>query len=83
MSKDSLNSDLESLERMVVDFSRDNGVTDPVELGKVVEKVQRGDLTTVLKKYEEELKHPITNAIVGDLLRALLIQGKSQNAVIL
>ncbi|KAJ3073776.1 Nuclear control of ATPase protein 2 [Podochytrium sp. JEL0797] len=77
MGADSLSSDLESLERMVVDFVRDQSGTGLDGEGGVQalrEAVQRGDLSVVLKSYEGDLKNPIRNAIGGDLIRTLLIQ---------
>ncbi|KAJ3290513.1 Nuclear control of ATPase protein 2 [Rhizoclosmatium sp. JEL0117] len=72
MGADSLSSDLESLERMVVDFAKDRhlGAND----SDIREMVQRGDLSIVLKSYESDLKHPISQAVRGDLIRTLLIQ---------
>ncbi|KAJ3214354.1 Nuclear control of ATPase protein 2 [Dinochytrium kinnereticum] len=73
MGSESLNSDLDSLQRMVVAFAKDHGaVGGSVE--SLVESVQRGDLTVVLERYEEEIKSPLTKALTGDLIRSLLIQ---------
>lgn len=78
MSKDSLKADRESLERMVVDFAiahPENGsrYTDN-EIASIRTKVKEGDLTPVLKAYEREMQSPIKNAVMGDLVRTLLIQ---------
>ena len=78
MSKDSLRADRESLERMVVDFAvehPDNGTkyTEP-QIAEIRAKVKEGDLTPVLKAYEREMQSPIKNAVMGDLIRTLLIQ---------
>ena len=78
MSKDSLKADRESLERMVVDFAVDHpeqGVnyTEP-QIAEIRTKVKEGDLTPVLKAYEREMQSPIKNAVMGDLIRTLLIQ---------
>lgn len=56
MSKESLNSDLQSLERMVTEFSAEKYGLRGAELDAVTQKVREGDLTTVLKIYESELK---------------------------
>jgi len=77
-SRDSLRADRESLERMVVDFAvqhPENGrnFTDE-QVDSIREKVKAGDLTPVLKAYEREMQSPIKNAIMGDLIRTLLIQ---------
>ncbi|KAH6561432.1 hypothetical protein BASA61_007346 [Batrachochytrium salamandrivorans] len=71
---ESLSSDLDSLERMVVEFARDHGNVDTVALQDIGSRVRLGDLTVVLQKYEEEIKTPFKNVIRGDLIRSLLIQ---------
>lgn len=77
-SRDSLQADRDSLERMVVDFAvqhPENGT--PFTEGQIADirsKVKQGDLTPVLKAYEREMQSPIKNAIAGDLIRTLLIQ---------
>lgn len=80
MSKDSLRGDQASLERMVVDFARDNPSTasgmplDEMELASVRAKVREGDLTPVLRAYEKDLRRPFVGTFRGELIRALLIQ---------
>ncbi|EXJ92867.1 hypothetical protein A1O3_01421 [Capronia epimyces CBS 606.96] len=77
-SRESLNADRESLERMVVDFAvqhPDNGIKlTETQVTELRAKVREGDLTPVLKAYEREMQNPIKNAIAGDLIRTLLIQ---------
>lgn len=56
MTRESLNSDLQSLERMVADFSAEKyGLTGPA-LEEVANRVREGDLSNVLRIYETELK---------------------------
>lgn len=84
MSRRSLTADMESLERMVVDFAIDNPAmtpsgtaTDPLSnaaIEMVRARVKEGDLTPVLKAYERDLRKPFRGAIKGELVRALLIQ---------
>ncbi|KAI9893771.1 MAG: Nuclear control of ATPase protein 2 [Vezdaea aestivalis] len=80
MSKQSLEGDRASLERMVVDFAIDNpsvmGAKSLSEsaIADVRAKVQEGDLTPVLKAYEKDLRKPFMGTVRGDLVRALLIQ---------
>lgn len=80
MSKDSLRGDRASLERMVVDFAVDNsksvdgGPLGEIEIAEVRAKVREGDLTSVLKAYEKDLRRPFMGTVRGDLIRALLIQ---------
>jgi nuclear control of ATPase protein 2 len=77
-SKESLKADRESLERMVVDFAiehPENGTTySGAQIADIRVKVKEGDLTPVLKAYEREMQSPIKNAVMGDLVRTLLIQ---------
>ncbi|KAG7860979.1 hypothetical protein KL939_001546 [Ogataea angusta] len=81
MSQKSLSSDLESLERMVLEYSLDNqayfgqseGMSqDMVELVK--REVAQGNLEIVMKGYENDLKSPLKSIILGDMVRNLLIQ---------
>lgn len=80
MSKESLQGDRASLERMVVDFATDNPNTSTgapltvAEIADVRAKVREGDLTPVLMAYERDLRKPFMGTIRGDLIRALLIQ---------
>ena len=58
MSRESLKGDRDSLERMVVDFARDNPNTSTglplsdLEISVIRAKVREGDLTPVLRAYE-------------------------------
>ncbi|MCJ1475490.1 Nuclear control of ATPase protein 2 [Lambiella insularis] len=80
ISKDSLQGDRASLERMVVQFAIDNpDTTNGTPLGEaqiteIRTKVHEGDLTPVLKAYERDLRRPFMGTIRGELVRALLIQ---------
>jgi nuclear-control-of-ATPase protein 2 len=80
MSKESLQGDRASLERMVVDFAVDNpdttnvGALSEVDVAAIRSKVREGDLTPVLKAYERDLRKPFMGALRGELVRALLIQ---------
>lgn len=71
-SKESLQSDLNSLERMVTDFMKDNGMT--VNLEQVRQEVAQGDLTVMMSQYEKEIKTPYKLIIQGLLIRSILIQ---------
>jgi nuclear control of ATPase protein 2 len=80
MSKESLEGDRSSLERMVVDFAVDNASSTSgapltqAQVDEVRNKVREGDLTPVLKAYEKDLRKPLIGVVRGDLVRALLIQ---------
>lgn len=71
MSRDALNSDLNSLERMVTDFLKDSNIEVP---SNIHDQVVSGDLTSLMSQYETELKSPIKNLFKGQLVRSLLIQ---------
>ncbi|KAL4812640.1 ATP synthase regulation protein NCA2-domain-containing protein [Aspergillus spinulosporus] len=75
MSKNSLETDRASLERMVVDFVLDRGAQNHhSSTDMIAEKVREGDLTPVLLAYEKDLRSPFMGTVRGDLVRALLIQ---------
>ena len=59
---------------MVLDFAKDHGVTDAIELHSISERLQLGDMSPVLEAYESEIKKPLRNVILGDLIRSLFIQ---------
>ncbi|KAK0643570.1 ATP synthase regulation protein NCA2-domain-containing protein [Cercophora newfieldiana] len=81
MSRDSLKADRDSLERMVVEFSTDRpdvavgapSITE-TQIADIRSKVKEGDVTPVLKAYEQGLRRPFVGAVKGDLVRSLLIQ---------
>jgi hypothetical protein len=72
VSATALKADMGSLERMVVDFAKKQ-YPDIPEL-VVIEQVRQGDATLILQRYEEELKSPLKNVLLGDLVSMLLIQ---------
>lgn len=81
MSKNSLQADLASLERMVVDYAvrhpeyASSGSTlTPADLDQIRAGVKQGDLTLVLKAYERDVQKPLMGALRGDLITTLLIQ---------
>ncbi|KAK9461430.1 ATP synthase regulation protein NCA2-domain-containing protein [Lipomyces oligophaga] len=80
VGKKSLEADMDSLERMVVDFAIDTnkraagGALSNVDVEIIRDNVREGDLSAVLRVYEQELKSPFRNALQGELIRTLLIQ---------
>lgn len=84
MSKQSLNSDLDSLERMVVDYCVDNysylqdkNLTDSQRaamINQIKEQVKSGDMEMVMKIYEDNMKSPVISMLSGSMIRNLLIQ---------
>lgn len=71
-SKELLRSDLDSLERMVADFAKDNNLN--VDPQQVHAAVSRGDLTLMMSQYENEIRTPYKLIIQGLLIRSMLIQ---------
>jgi hypothetical protein len=65
----SLQEDLDSLERMILQFSREHP-----ELLEPNIQDRSPNMSIILKQYENELVAPIKNALMGDLLRLILIQ---------
>lgn len=72
MTKQSLHSDMESLERMVVQFCKD--LSPQINEQELVKSVQQGDISAVLIPYEKDIQKPFKSLITGNLVQALLIQ---------
>lgn len=71
--KKSLSSDIDSLERMIVDYLQ-KSAPGKVDVEAVRASVREGDLTEFMKDYEGQIAKPVRNLIAGDLFRLLLIQ---------
>lgn len=71
---ESLQGDIDSLERMVVDFAIDMGVQDKDVLELIKEETSKGRMDIVMESFEKDIKNPIKSLIIGDLIRSLLIQ---------
>ena len=69
---DTLNSDLQSLERMVQEYAQDHGVAISADL--IAKQVSAGDLSLIMRDYENELKNPVKSILAGSMIRSLLIQ---------
>ena len=59
---------------MAMALSKEKYRFSAAELESLSTQIRRGDLTSVLKIYEEDLKSPLKSAVVGSLIRSLLIQ---------
>ncbi|KAI5965255.1 NCA2 [Candida pseudojiufengensis] len=72
-TKDSLKSDINSLEKMIYEFTIDNNIKNvtPTEINQ---DVKNGDLKIIMSRYENEIRKPIKYLINGSLLRLILIQ---------
>lgn len=44
------------------------------ELRNLGAQIRQGDLTPVLRVYEDDIKKPVRSAVAGTLIRSLLIQ---------
>jgi nuclear-control-of-ATPase protein 2 len=83
MGRQSLQTEMDSLERMVAEFAKDNTqylpsytpTNDTLDAMEIVRRgVREGDLSPVLRAYESDLRNPIRSALTGTLIRTLLIQ---------
>ena len=76
MSQQSLDSDLKSLERMVIDYVHDlhKSEGNNIDLSHLQEAVKSGDMTVIMSDYEKELRTPIKSVLTGQMLRNILIQ---------
>ncbi|GAN08728.1 ATP synthase regulation protein NCA2 [Mucor ambiguus] len=74
LGKEGLRSDSDSLQRMVAEFARDHYRLPENQVVELMSRVREGDMSMILKAYEEEIKHPLKNAVKGDLIQTLLIQ---------
>ena len=83
VSVDDVNVSMQSLERMILDFVKDvHPKMTAQQYQEYLEQAQRGDITEVMKNYEQELKNPISNAMFGNLARSLLIQVQKQKLAV-
>ncbi|KLO15963.1 NCA2-domain-containing protein [Schizopora paradoxa] len=74
VSQEGVRADLDSLERMALALSKDKLLYNDAQLAALSDQIRQGDLTPVLKVYEEDIKSPLRSAIAGSLVRSLLIQ---------
>ncbi|KAI0670967.1 NCA2-domain-containing protein [Trametes maxima] len=74
VTKESVRSDLDSLERMTLALAHEKLHFGEPELAALSRQVQMGDLTAVMQIYEEDIKNPVKAVLHGSLLRSLFIQ---------
>lgn len=72
--REAVAADLDSLERMTLALAREKLSYDSTQLEALSQQIRQGDLTAVLKIYEEDIKNPVKSAIMGTLLRSMFIQ---------
>ncbi|ORX67759.1 NCA2-domain-containing protein [Linderina pennispora] len=70
-TEESLVSDFQSLEDMVVRFASRFGNSDATAIRQ---RVMGGDLSDVMSVYAREMQQPFRNVLFGDLVQAMLIQ---------
>lgn len=59
---------------MTLAFAKDKLNYGPAELEELARQVRVGDLTPVLRIYEEDIKSPLKSALTGTLLRSIFVQ---------
>ncbi|KAF9981966.1 Nuclear control of ATPase protein 2 [Mortierella antarctica] len=74
LGNESLKSDIASLERMVLDFGKEHYRMGHEDLTALSQAVHNGDISVVMRAYEQELKTPLKGAVAGHLVQTLLIQ---------
>ncbi|SMN17940.1 similar to Saccharomyces cerevisiae YPR155C NCA2 Protein involved in regulation of mitochondrial expression of subunits 6 (Atp6p) and 8 (Atp8p) of the Fo-F1 ATP synthase [Maudiozyma saulgeensis] len=76
MSNGTLDSEMNSLCRMVIQLMKDNNPTYVNIIGENVltDQIMHGNLDEFMKIYENELNSPIKNIFTGKLIRSILIQ---------
>ncbi|KIY64827.1 nuclear control of ATP synthase 2, partial [Cylindrobasidium torrendii FP15055 ss-10] len=72
--KEGVTADLDSLERMSLSLAKDHLNYSDVQLRELSAQVKVGDITPVLKLYEQDIRAPVKSAMTGTLLRTLFIQ---------
>ena len=64
MGSQSLECDIDSLERMVLEFAKDHGIGSE-QVSQVIESLHQGDMSIVLQSYEQDMKSPLKTAVTG------------------
>jgi len=59
---------------MTISLAKDQLNYGQEQLAELSRQIRVGDLTAVLKIYEDDIKSPVKSAITGTLLRSLFIQ---------
>ena len=58
----------------MVDYAKDQKLIPVEELDQLRLQVRDGDLTVVMKSYEQSMRHPFQSVVAGDMVRLVLIQ---------
>ena len=59
---------------MALALAKDKLYYSPSQLKNFSDAIQQGDLTPILRIYEEDIRTPVKSAVTGTLLRSLFIQ---------
>ena len=60
-----------------MDYAKDHRIldpNDPVMIASIQKEVKDGDLTVIMRPYEESIKTPLRSLVSGDMIRLMLIQ---------
>ncbi|KAH8104699.1 NCA2-domain-containing protein [Cristinia sonorae] len=74
ITRESVQADLDSLERMTLALAQDKLGYGPEQMAALSKQIRLGDLTPVMQLYEDDIKNPLRSAVGGTLLRTLFIQ---------
>jgi nuclear-control-of-ATPase protein 2 len=59
---------------MTLALAHDKLQYGPEQLTALAQQIRLGDLTPVLRIYEEDIKSPLKSAVTGTLLRSIFVQ---------
>jgi len=59
---------------MALSLAKDKLYYSSAQLQNLSNAVRQGDLTPILRLYEEDIRTPVRSAVTGTLLRSLFIQ---------
>lgn len=75
--KSSINGNTEALVRMVYDYAKDKDIPND-QIATIIEQSEQNNINYIMQMYEKEVRKPIRNALLGDLMRLVLIQVQKQ-----
>ena len=59
---------------MVVDYAIETHKLSATNLSTITENVRNGDISVIMKDYEDSIKTPLKSIVAGEMLRILFIQ---------
>ncbi|KIK80373.1 hypothetical protein PAXRUDRAFT_833560 [Paxillus rubicundulus Ve08.2h10] len=72
--REAVSADLDSLERMALELAQEKLGYNQTQIAALSQQIRLGDLTPILRVYEQDIKQPFKSAVVGTLLRSLFVQ---------